>query len=336
MNRYRIVHKTSYWYNKPVTLSHSEGHLLPLDNEHQHCESAGLRIEPVPGVHYERRDYFGNRVNYFALEVPHRHIEVVSESFVSREISPRIPQTPEQVQAAIEFSPSWESVRDMIAATPDPNTEENTNSNFGANAEIGTSSVMADFDLQEYTFASPMIPAVSIDLPGVASFVQSIFTPGRSLFGACLDLNARIFTDFKYDSGFSRIGTPLKDVISARRGVCQDFAHLFLACMRRAGLPARYASGYLETKPPEGRPRLQGADASHAWASVYFPGPNAGWIDFDPTNNLIVANQHVVLGYGRDYSDVTPLKGVIFGGGKHTVKVEVDVLPIDKHNRTIQ
>ncbi|MCR9143165.1 MAG: transglutaminase family protein [bacterium] len=305
MNRYHIVHKTIYKYQKPVTLSHNEGHLLPCDTEDQICESAALRVDPAPAVSDERRDIYGNRVNYFSLEEPHKLIEVVAESWIRRSVTQRVPLDAGRRAAAAEAAPAWENARDELTASADAAM------------------------LQEYVFASPMITADAIDSPGVDAFARSVFTPGRSLLAACIDLNARIFNEFQYDSGFSTIGTPLSKVLKHKRGVCQDFAHLFLACVRRMGLPGRYASGYLETKPPPGRPRLQGADASHAWASVFIPGPDGGWLDFDPTNNLIAGNEHIVLGYGRDYSDVTPLKGVIFGGGKHTVRVEVDVIPVE-------
>lgn len=310
MNRYRIVHKTTYRYAKPVSLSHNEGHLLPGDDEHQTCESASLRIEPEPAVHHERRDHFGNRVNYFALEEAHDRIAIIAESRIVRRVSDRVPLDEASKERALGACPAWESVRDTLTATP-----------YGPAG------------IKEFAFASPMVPAKAIDSAGVLDFARPSFTAGRSLLAVCLDLNERIFKEFQYDSDFTRIGTPLSRVIEHRRGVCQDFAHLFLACLRRFGIPARYASGYLETKPPPGRPRLQGADASHAWVSVYIPdaddSQSGGWLDFDPTNNLLAGNQHVALGYGRDYSDVTPLKGVIFGGGKHSVQVAVDVLPLE-------
>lgn len=306
MNRYRITHRTRYAYAKPVTLSHNECHLLPLENEHQLCESARLRILPEPQTRAERRDYFGNRVHYFALEKAHRKIEIVAESVVQRAVTARVPLDETAQAGAAQNSPAWETARE---------------------AAVGP-------ELARFAYASPLIPDTAFDLPALQAFVMPSFSPGRPLLAAAIDLNQRIFDEFQYDSGFSHIGTPLAKVLEHRKGVCQDFAHLFLAGLRGLGLAARYVSGYLETKPPPGRPKLAGADASHAWVSVWIPGsgdmPGGTWIDLDPTNRIVAGNQHIVLACGRDYSDVTPLKGVIFGGGKHEVHVAVDVVPLDQ------
>ena len=165
-------------------------------------------------------------------------------------------------------------------------------------------------------------PFIQID-PAIRAFAEQSFTPARPLLAAMVDLTRRIFTEFTYDPHFTTIVTPLSDVLAHRRGVCQDFAHLEIACVRAMGLPARYVSGYLETLPPPGKEKLRGADASHAWLSAYIP--EQGWVDFDPTNNQIPSEQYITTAWGRDYGDVTPLKGVIFGGGEHTLAVSVDV-----------
>jgi transglutaminase-like putative cysteine protease len=178
-------------------------------------------------------------------------------------------------------------------------------------------------DARQYILDSPMI-TIS---PELADYAQSSFLPNRTLVDVVHDLMGRIYKDFTYDPTFTTIATPLSDVLSFRRGVCQDFAHLAIGCLRAYGMAARYISGYVETLPEPGKPRLVGADASHAWFSVYIPG--TGWLDFDPTNNTVPLDQHITLAWGRDYADVTPLKGIAFGGGQHTLSVSVDVLRLE-------
>ena len=163
--------------------------------------------------------------------------------------------------------------------------------------------------------------------PAFREYAEPSFLPGRPLLEAVADLNERIYREFKYDPHFTTVATPLDEVLSERRGVCQDFAHLAIACLRSLGLAARYVSGYILTVPPPGRPRLVGADASHAWLSVFVPG--LGWADFDPTNDLLPDLQHVTLAWGRDFSDISPLRGVILGGGEQKIDVRVTVEPID-------
>jgi transglutaminase-like putative cysteine protease len=175
-------------------------------------------------------------------------------------------------------------------------------------------------DARQYVIDSPMIKT-SAEL---GSYAQPSFLPNRPLVEVVRDLMQRIYKDFIYDPSFTTIATPLSEVLKYRRGVCQDFAHLAIACLRAHGIAARYVSGYVETRPEPGKPRIVGADASHAWFSVYIPG--IGWLDFDPTNNTVPLDQHITLAWGRDYADVTPLKGIAFGGGQHTLSVSVDVL----------
>ncbi len=175
----------------------------------------------------------------------------------------------------------------------------------------------------EFAFASPLAPS----LPEAGAWAAASFPPARPILAGLLDLTARIGRDFRFQPGITAVSTPVERVLQLRAGVCQDFAHLMIAGLRALHLPARYVSGYIRTMPPPGRPRLRGADASHAWVSCWL-GPEAGWIDLDPTNDLVVADEHVWLGWGRDYADVSPLQGVLLGGGQHTLSVSVDMEPV--------
>lgn len=293
MARYRIVHKTTYHYKEDVSLCHSEARLLPRNLPYQQCVESSLTISPRASFSSERYDYFGNRATYFAMQDNHRLLEITAASLVDVEPRPNPEGTPTR---------AWEEIARELAT--------NTNRDL--------------FYLRDFVMDSPMIRPQ----PDVNEYAAPSFAPGRPLLEGCLDLMHRIYRDFKYESGFSEIGTPLSRVLEHRRGVCQDFAHLFIAALRGLRLPVRYVSGYIETAPPPGKPRLQGADASHAWASAFIP--ELGWIDFDPTNDRIIGLQHITLGWGRDYSDVTPLKGVLFGGGDHEIKVAVDVIPANE------
>ncbi|EIJ43487.1 transglutaminase-like enzyme, predicted cysteine protease [Beggiatoa alba B18LD] len=294
--KYRVTHKTLYSYNAPVSLCHNEAHLSPRSSLYQTCLKSKLSVKPIPAIQYEHVDYFGNSVSYFAIQSPHKVLTVTAISEVDIN---QLPLTP----AAIKSSPSWESVRHSLQDRQQLQT--------------------AMIEAREYLLDSPFIPFH----PQLKTFAEVSFTPNRPILEASLDLMQRIFTEFKYDPSFTTIVTPVLDVLEHKRGVCQDFAHLMIGCLRALGLAARYVSGYLETLPPTGQVKLQGSDASHAWLAVYVP--ELGWIDFDPTNNQIPMNQHITTAWGRDYSDVTPLKGVIFGGGDHMLTVAVDVERID-------
>lgn len=289
--RYRITHTTEYRYQDNVVVCQNHACLSPRTSPRQICRSSKLQIRPVPTVKAEHRDFFGNRLHYFAIQTPHQRMIVTAISEVEM-------QEPETLD--LDQSMPWESARDML---------EEDNSPTGIEA-------------RSYRLNSPYIEPT----PELIAYAQSSFTPKRPIMVAISDLMARIFTEFTYDPHFSTIVTPLSEVMEHRRGVCQDFAHLMIACLRGLGLPARYVSGYLETLPPPGQEKLQGADASHAWLSAYCP--ELGWVDFDPTNNVIPANQHITVAWGRDYGDVTPLKGVIYGGGEHVLSVGVDVMRI--------
>ena len=289
--KYRVTHTNEFIYNTQVGLCYNEARLLPRDLPYQKVLSAGLHVDPAPDDHYERYDYFGNRTAYFSIEKPYEKLVVVASSEVQVD-----PQKPFDRSKSI----SWEMARERLR-------------NDRSEDVIGAT---------QFSLDSPMIKIDEL----LDEYAKGSFLPGRPLEEAVHDLMQRIYAEFKYDPKFSTIATPLKDVVEHRRGVCQDFAHLAIGCLRSQGLAARYVSGYIETAPPPGKERLVGADASHAWFSVFHPG--VGWLDFDPTNNQVPAERHITVAWGRDYADVTPLRGVAFGGGEHKLKVSVDVLPI--------
>ena len=286
---FHILHTTRYTYSQPVGLCHNEAHLRPRSFELQQCLEARVDIEPPPARYDERADYFGNPVAYFSVQEPHDRLTVTATSTVQR-------SAPALLDS--DASLAW----DRVAAT------------------LHAADTMQALAAREYVLDSPLV-ATSPDL---AAFALPSFAPGRPFLSAVHDLNRRIHREFLYDRNFTTVSTPLVDVLAQRRGVCQDFAHLAIGCVRSLGLPARYVSGYLPSTPPPGQERLRGADASHAWFAVFDPG--AGWIDFDPTNDQIVSDRHVTTAWGRDYADVTPLKGVVFGGGAHSLEVAVEIL----------
>ena len=285
---YDLVHRTVYDYALPVSVSHHAARLHPRAHPAQTCASFELRIVPAPAVSTERGDYFGNAVRFFTIQQPHRRLEITACSRVTVSSLLR-PDT--------ERTPVWSEVAALFEENPP--------------ADL--------LDAQQFVFGSPMVRR-GLDF---AAYAQPSFVAGRPLLKAVADLNARIYRDFKFDPRATNVATPVEDVLRLKRGVCQDFAHLMIACLRSIGLPARYVSGYLRTRPKEGSPRLVGADMSHAWISVFCPG--YGWVDFDPTNNLIPDAEHISVAVGRDFSDVSPVAGIIMGGGRHTVTVSVDV-----------
>jgi transglutaminase-like putative cysteine protease len=289
--KYRVAHTTEFIYEARVGLCYNEERLLPRGLPHQQVQTAGLQIEPVPYDYYERFDYFGNRTAYFSIQQPHEQLLVTAHSEV--DTSATIPA--EEAGRLL-----WEVARERL---------RNVRS-----ADI--------LDASQFLLDSPTV--VVNDL--ILNYALPSFTPGRPLIESVHDLMQRIFNEFNYDPEFSTIATPLKDVLEHRSGVCQDFAHLAIGCLRSMGLAARYVSGYIETEPPAGQERLVGADASHAWFSVFIPG--SGWLDFDPTNNQLPGDRHITVAWGRDFADVTPLKGVAFGSGEHELKVAVDVLAL--------
>ena len=299
MTHYRITHTTRYQYAEPVTLCHNEARLTPSDDARQRRVRSVFTIEPSPKVFRERRDFFGNQVSYFDVEVPHAVLEV---SVLSEVVTSGAPG-----QLALGMDVPWELVRDRVRA--------------GAESELRA--------LLQYTLDSPLVRRSAA---AFGDYARASFLPGRGVLESALDLMGRIHRDFAYDPTATTTSTPLAQVWEQRRGVCQDFAHLAIAMVRAIGLPAGYVSGYLETLPPPGQPKLVGADASHAWFSLFVP--ETGWVEFDPTNDQMPTEQYVVLARGRDYSDVPPLKGVIYGGGQHSVRVSVDVHPLGEGARS--
>jgi transglutaminase-like putative cysteine protease len=285
---YRIVHRTSYKYKYPVSVGNHVACLKPRSLPRHKLAQSELHISPEPVTVSERVDYFGNHLWFFTIEEPHDALVVEARSEVIMEQSGT--GWPDQ-------STPWEEV-----ARANPET-------YNA----------AELDAHQFKFESPRIRL----RPEFAAYALQSFTEGRQLHEGLLDLTARIHRDFRFDSKVTNVRTPVEEVFQKRRGVCQDFAHVQIACLRSIRLSARYMSGYLRTYPPPGQPRLVGADASHAWVSVYCPG--SGWLDVDPTNNVIPSTGHVTLAWGRDFGDVSPLHGLILGGGVHTLKVAVDL-----------
>jgi transglutaminase-like putative cysteine protease len=290
--RYHVSHTTIYDYSEPVSLCHNVLHLRPREAPRQTCLSQKLSIAPEPRGLQNRSDYYGNPIVLFTIQEPHRRLSVTSESRFDVRPTPQI---------EVEGSMPWEEVRETLRTDRSP----------GA------------LDAYRFVFTSQYVPRNQ----ALADYAAPSLAPGRPVLMAALDLTHRIHREFRYDNKATTLSTPLHQVLAERRGVCQDFAHLAIGCLRSVGLAARYVSGYVLTHPAPGQPRLVGADASHAWVSVYCP--RIGWVDFDPTNDLIPSDQHITLAWGRDFDDVSPVKGVILGGGGHRMTVSVDVAPIE-------
>lgn len=287
----RIQHQTAYHYTEPVSVSHHMAHLVPRNSSTQTCLSRELVISPEPALRRERVDAYGNRCVYFSIQEPHTQLVVLSRALV--DVLP--------VEQSLPFSGQpWQEVRDRLAKDRRPDI----------------------LSAYAFSFDSPYAPLSA----SMAEYARTSFPNGRPLLEAVADLTRRIHEDFTYDPASTTVATPVAEVFRLRRGVCQDFAHLQIACLRSLGLAARYVSGYLLTRPPPGRPRLVGADASHAWLSVFVP--EFGWVDFDPTNDVVPGGEHVQVAVGRDFGDVAPVRGVILGGGQHRVAVSVDVEPL--------
>jgi transglutaminase-like putative cysteine protease len=296
--RYRVRHTTTYSYRESVAVSHNLVHLVPLDSSRQRCLRHELTVSPSPATAHERRDYYGNRTGTFTVQQPHRELVVRAVSEVD---------THSLAPPALASSPPWEHIRELLGG--------------GACSRSGARCA------GEFAFDSPLIQNNS----ELAAYARESFPAGRPILEAADELNHRIYSDFTYDSAATSVHTPVSVVFGHRRGVCQDFAHLAIACLRSLGLAARYVSGYLETMPPAGQERLVGADASHAWFSLYAPNPDLPrdpWSDFDPTNDCLTGDRHISVAIGRDFGDVSPLKGMILGGGPHEILVSVDVVPI--------
>ena len=290
---YDIRHVTSYSYESSVSFARCSLRLEPRNGDGQQLVSHSVDIRPRPADRTVRHDFFGSHTESVLIETPHRSLRIDSRSRVS--VSRRAPGRTTQ-------GPAWESVRDVA---------------FGATS-LGPASPIG------YVFASPLVPV----LEPVTGYAAFSFPPGGGIIAGAADLMHRIRTDFKYDPKATVISTPLNEVFEKRHGVCQDFAHVMIAGLRGLELPAAYVSGYLRTFPPPGKPRLQGADATHAWVSLWC-GEGIGWVGFDPTNDLLVENDHIVLAVGRDFSDVSPVDGIIVGSRKQKLAVAVDVLLVE-------
>ena len=286
--RYQVTHTTGYNYSTPASLSQNELFLRPRATAHQNVIESNLSIMPEPQYRHHRTDYFGNTVEVFMIQHPHNKLAVTATSVVESSLPVSPPPT--------DTLP-WEEVAGRLSRRTQA----------------------AELDACQFVFASPMITVT----PNSLSYASPSFPPGTPVLAGAVNLMQRIFTECLYDKTASNVETTVELVLANRKGVCQDFAHLAISCLRSLGLAARYVSGYLETIPKPGKVKLIGADASHAWISVFIP--DNGWVDLDPTNNQMANEQYITLAWGRDYGDVAPVKGVVMGGGVHRLSVSVDV-----------
>jgi transglutaminase-like putative cysteine protease len=288
---YRVGHETRYVHSSGVSTSQHVAYLTPRMLPRQYVQWHELVIEPAPANHVQRTDYFGNAVDQFTILTPYDELRVVGRSVV-KVIATEPP-------VALDAGAPWEGVRDELL--------------YHRGAPYA--------DASEFSYPSPYV----VTNQELAAFARDSFVPQRPVIAAAVHLMHRIHEEFTFDPGATTIATPVTRVLADRRGVCQDFAHLQIGCLRSLGLAARYVSGYLLTEPPPGQPRLVGADASHAWLSVWCPG--LGWLDLDPTNDVLPSQRHLTLAWGRDYGDVSPLRGIVLGGRDHTLHVGVSVTP---------
>jgi transglutaminase-like putative cysteine protease len=290
--RYRVVHETRYTYQSAVTLSQQYLHMTPRSFPCQQVESHRIALDPIEEEGVDGADYFGNGTRHITITMPHKVLLVHAQSIVML--------LPRHDLARIALALPWEVLRDSMRQLGHAATQEAC----------------------RYLYASPHVSCSG----ELERYARISYAEGRPHLDAAMDLTQRIFKDFEFDDKATDISTPLEVVLKGRRGVCQDFAQLMIGCLRSLGLPARYVSGYILTHPPAGRPRMVGADASHAWVSVFCP--QLGWVDFDPTNRCLVQSEHITLGWGRDFSDVTPMRGIVLGGGGQELKVSVTVSPL--------
>ena len=290
---YEVRHRTAYTYAEPVTASYGQLHMLPRELSGQRCRQAEITVSPRPEVLSERIDFFGNRVSAFVLHEPHTQLTVNAVSIV--EVEDRA------AELSLFGERAWESVAAAVRSGD------------------------VEYDICQYLLDSPLIAARE----AYREYAEASFTAGGGVLEAITSLTHRIHRDFRYKPGSTSVSTPLAEVFEQREGVCQDFAHAEIACLRAVGIPARYVSGYLETDPPPGKPKLTGVDGSHAWLSVFIP--DTGWIAVDPTNDQFVNGRYVTTAVGRDYNDVPPMQGVIYTDGKtEKLSVEVDVTALSE------
>lgn len=287
--KYKITHETTYTYHEPVSLCYNVLRLTPRNTYSQVCTSVAVKIHPEPDNIQEYEDFFGNKTTYFSIEKEHAQLSVKVSSVIEK-----------RVAAAREIGLYGNATIEKVKQQLQENKQEA--------ADIG-----------QFIFETPMTASNT----EIAAYARLSFLPGRAVLEATIDLMRRIYSDFRFTPGFTTVSTPLEVVMREHKGVCQDFAHLAIACIRSVGLPARYVSGYIETIPPPGVEKLFGVDASHAWFSVYIP--HLGWVDFDPTNNMMPGDQHITIGWGRDYADIAPMRGILLSSGTHTLSVSVDV-----------
>jgi len=291
MMRYQVEHQTVYSYDTSVIQSQQLLHMMPRQTDFQQCVAYTLVCEPPPAGQSRRCDFFGNHNDYLTLLTPHQSLEVTSRFQV--EVQPR------PTMQTLKQSPAWEQVQAMLQVQGTQHLESTP-----------------------FIYATARVKCSE----ALAKFAHTCFTPQRSLLEAAMALTQQIYAEFEFDAQATDISTPLDEVLKGRRGVCQDFAHLMIGALRSLGLACRYVSGYILTHPPEGQPRMVGADASHAWVSVYCPVN--GWVDFDPTNNCLVQQEHITVAWGRDFGDVSPMRGVVLGGGQQQLTVSVTVTPL--------
>jgi len=292
---FQLSHSTSYKYGNGVTFCHNIATLKPRDFLGQTILSYDLEISPKPTEISERIDFFGNTITRFSIQQYHKELKVIAKSKVLRDYT----LAPDIYQSPIGMAMTLDNAIEELKST---------------NQEI--------LEVKQFILESILIAKIS---KNIKEYALASFKPNRPIFEAALELMERIFTDFEFNPNATNVATPIQEVMENKKGVCQDFAQIAIACVRSIGLPARYVSGYIETLPPPGKEKLVGTDASHAWFSLYIP--KFGWVDFDPTNNQIPKNQHIIVAYGRDYYDVPPLKGVIFSSGENKMKVAVDIRP---------
>jgi transglutaminase-like putative cysteine protease len=285
---YNVTHKTIYSYTDPVSLCHNLVHLRPRVAPRQECHFSHLQVQPEPRTVVQYNDYFGNPVTFFTIQEPHRELAITAEHRL--EVAPAAAPN-------LQESLPWEIERDMLQADRSE----------------------AMLDAFQFTLDSAHI----VRNKNLAAYAESSFALGRPLLEAVRELTERIHNDFHYDTQATSVATPLSEVLIRRRGVCQDFAHLQIGCLRSLGLAARYVSGYIQSRGPAESEGLIGADASHAWVSVFCF--KSGWTDFDPTNNSLPSEQHLTIAWGRDYDDISPVKGVILGGSTNSMSVAVNV-----------
>lgn len=290
VTRYEIEHRTCYTYDFPIGVSAHLAHLVPKEGPLQRLENFLLRIDPHPADLSEAIDYFGNRSHFFSLHELHEQLEVTANSRLVRDE----PEPPNP-----ESGPTCSECAEEIRQRP-----------FFNNENVG-----------EFCYASRHVPLLGES----RDFAADVLAADKPVVAAARDLMGKIYSVFTFDPEATDLSTPVEKVLQIRKGVCQDFAHVMLSCLRSHGLAARYVSGYLLTHPPEGKERLVGADASHAWVSLYVPGH--GWVDLDPTNNCRVRNEHIVVAHGRDFRDVSPVRGHFVGSGLHQLDVAVTVFP---------